>query len=57
MQRTFIAVDGNVEGIAMADVVGTFQLDVGNVGAQARGGAVILAGADPGLCPFTAPGV
>ena len=41
-QQTYIEVGGNVEVIVVAGLAGTYKLDVGDVPAEARGGAVLL---------------
>jgi hypothetical protein len=40
--RTYVEVGGNVEVLVLADVAGTYKLNVGDVPAAARGGAVLL---------------
>jgi hypothetical protein len=42
LPRTYIEVGGNVEVVVMAGVSGSFKLDVGDVPATARGGAVVF---------------
>jgi hypothetical protein len=42
LSQTFVSVGGNVEVVVSANAAGTFNLDVGNVPAAARGGAVAL---------------
>jgi hypothetical protein len=42
LSQTFVSVGGNVEVVVTANAAGTFNLDVGNVPADARGGAVAL---------------
>ena len=42
LSQTFVSVGGNVEVVVTANAAGTFNLDVGNVAAAARGGAVAL---------------
>jgi CARDB len=53
VQRTYIEVGGNVEVIVLANVVGTFNLDVKNVPAQARGGSVVLSALLSQITSFT----
>jgi hypothetical protein len=42
LSDTFVEVGGNVELMVVAGARGTFTLNVGDVGAQARGGAVVI---------------
>lgn len=51
--QTFVSVGGNVEVIVMANMSGTFNLDVGNVSDSARGGAVLLSSNSSQLFSFT----
>jgi hypothetical protein len=51
---TFVSVGGNVEMIVLENAAGTFNLDVSNVSAEARGGAVQLSAAGFSSSEFTA---
>ena len=53
LARTYVAVGGNVEVIVMANVEGTFKLNVGDVPQTARGGAVVLDANGMQLVSFT----
>jgi hypothetical protein len=51
--QTYVNVSGNVELVVMANVSGTFQFGVGDVPANARGGAVVLSDATSQVLSFT----
>jgi hypothetical protein len=51
---SFVSVGGNVETIVLENAAGTFNLDVANVPAAARGGAVVLSAGGFSFDEFTA---
>jgi hypothetical protein len=51
---SFVSVGGNVETIVLENAAGTFNLDVANVPATARGGAVMLSASGFSTDEFTA---
>ena len=53
IDRTFIEVGGNVELLVLAGQAGTFKLDVSDVPALARGGAVVLSPVGDQVMSFT----
>jgi hypothetical protein len=50
---TYVNVSGNVEVVVMANASGTFQFGVGDVPAEARGGAVVLSETTSQILSFT----
>jgi hypothetical protein len=53
LDRTFVDVSRNVEVVVMANEAGTFKLNVADVPAAARGGAVVLGATTSQLLAFT----
>ncbi|HEV3081872.1 MAG TPA: VCBS repeat-containing protein, partial [Gemmataceae bacterium] len=51
--RTFVEVGGNIEVFVLADVVGTFHLNVADVPPTARGGALVFSQAGDQTFAFT----